>query len=336
MVDKIHETVDAKALADHYLIRNGYVFLAITYPYNVFDALLIRYPQDAICFSPRLPFSTRNLDEHIMLINNLGIEKAMIIGSDIHFVKRCPSLKYLKIVPSEDSENCFNYSPLYDMQEIKSLQCATIYGAKEQFSTTIDYAKLNGLESFSVSNSGYLNYENCTSAKSLALANYGGSDIHNAFSSLWLDTLSLIQCKIKCLDGIEKSRNMQCLYLYHNRSLQDISAVKRVGKTLRTLRIKNCPQINDFSVLGELENLELLELTGNNVLPSLSFLKTMKNLKTFIFSMNVKDGDLSPCINLSYVYSAKDRKHYNFKDTDLPKGEYVHGNENIEAWRRLE
>ena len=158
----------------------------------------------------------------------------------------------------------------------------------------------------------------------------------DAFTSSILDTLTVIQCNIKTLEGIQKSQKMQCLYLYYNRSLQDITALQKVKKTLRALRVENCPKIDDFSVLGELEDLELLELDGSNELSNLSFLKTMKNLKTFVFNMNVKNGDLSPCLDLSYVYSEKNRKHYNLKDTDLPKGQYVHGNETIEAWRRLE
>lgn len=52
--------------------------------------------------------------------------------------------------------------------------------------------------------------------------------------------------------------------------------------------------------------------------------------------MNVVDGDLSDCLNLSYVYSEKDRKHYNLKDKELPKANYVLGNEDIEEWRRME
>jgi hypothetical protein len=89
-------------------------------------------------------------------------------------------------------------------------------------------------------------------------------------------------------------------------------------------------------VLGELESLELLELSGNNELPNLNFLKTMKNLKTFVFNVNIKDGDLSQCLKLSYAFSEKNRKHYNLKDSDLPKGQYIRGNETIEEWRRLE
>ena len=51
--------------------------------------------------------------------------------------------------------------------------------------------------------------------------------------------------------------------------------------------------------------------------------------------MNVQNGDLSPCLNLSYVYCQKNRKHYNLKDKELPKGKYYRGNESIDEWRRL-
>ena len=146
----------------------------------------------------------------------------------------------------------------------------------------------------------------------------------------------MLQCGIHSLEGIEQSEKMQCLYLYYNRSLKDISALANVKKTLKALRIENCPKLEDFSVLAELENLELLELTGKNTLPNLEFIKKMKNLKTFIFDMNILDGDLTPCLELSYVYSRKNRKHYNVKEKDMPKGKYVRGNEDIEMWRRFE
>lgn len=38
----------------------------------------------------------------------------------------------------------------------------------------------------------------------------------------------------------------------------------------------------------------------------------------------------------SYFYLERNRKHYKLKDADLPKGEYVRGNETTDLWRRLE
>lgn len=327
---------DSRVLADRYILRNGFSFTAINHPGNVYDAIVIKYPRDVPCFSPRINGSSHSLKEQIEFINRYRIEKALIIAENIDFITRCPTLKHLRIIPADSSGNEFDYSPLYKMPQIKSLQCSTVYGFKEKFSTCIDCGKINGLEDIHIANCGYENYNTVETLKGLGLSNYEKRDMSEAFSSSILDTLSIFQSKIITLEGIQKSQKMQCLYLYYNRSLQDISALQKVKKTLRALRIENCPKIEDFSVLGELENLEFLELSGSNELPSLSFLKKMKSLKTFIFSVNVKDGDLSPCLDLSYVYSEKNRKHYNLRDTELPKAQYVRGNETIEEWRRLE
>ena len=62
----------------------------------------------------------------------------------------------------------------------------------------------------------------------------------------------------------------------------------------------------------------------------------MPNLDILGFCPALKHLRICPSYNLSYVYSEKDRKHFNLKDKDLPKVNYVRGNEDIEEWRRLE
>lgn len=336
MVDNILEPVDYKALSERYIVRDGFVFWSITYPHNVFDAIIIRNPQKTICFSPLLPYSERTVEEHISLINEMKLEKAIIVAENIDFIVECPSLKYIKIIPVDSVGDGFDYAPLYKMPQIKGLQCSTEYGFYEQFSTTLDCLRINGLEDIHITNMKYQSFDKIDTLKSLGLSNYKKYDLSEAFNSVMLDTLSIFQSKIVSLDGIQKSQKMQCLYLYYNRSLRDIGALKYIKNTLKALRIENCPKIEDFSVLCELENLELLELSGSNELPDLGFLKQMKNLKTFVFDVNILDGDLSSCLDLLYVFSKKNRKHYNLKDSVLPKGQYVRGNETIEEWRRLE
>lgn len=336
MID-IHEMItDTRALTTGCILRDGFPFTSITYPANVYDAIAVKYPQDVSCFSSRIKGSSRSLEEQIAFINRHRIEKAFIIAESIDFITACPTLRHLRIIPADSAGDGFDYSPLYKMPHIKSLQCSTVYGLREEFSTYIDCAKINGLEDIHVTNSRYKNFQTVRTLKGLGLSDYGKKDLTEAFDSLILDTLAVFRSKTATLEGIEKSQKMQCLYLHDNRSLKDIRALEKVKKTLRALRIENCPKITDFSVLSELENLELLELSGSNELPGLGFLEKLKNLKTFIFSMNVKDGDLSPCLKLSYVYSERNRKHYNLKDAELPKSQYVHGNETIEEWRRLE
>lgn len=327
---------DIIILPNRAIATNKFSFGSVTFPGNVKDAIIVKHPYHMIC-TPGVIASTRSLEEHIEFINRHKIEKAHIIAPNIEFITACPSLKYLLISPAGIDEDNFDYSPLYDMPQIKSLGCPTTYGLFiDKFRTTIDLGKIRGLESVHIYDKGQLNYKEIKTLKSLGFGSYDGEDLVGAFSSTIIDTLTLIECKIRTLEGIQLSPKMQCVYLYYNRRLKDISALSKCKKTLRALRIECCSKIEDFSVLGELENLELLQLTGSNELPNLDFLKNMKNLKTFIFNVNVKDGDLSPCLWLSYVHSSRIRRHYNLKNADLPHNKYYRGNDSIEEWRRTE
>lgn len=326
---------DIEILCKGYIERNSYIFTSLTYPYNIYDAIVIKHPMNVDINQPCYGKSIKNLEDHISLINKYQLEKAVLLVDSLDFIVKCPSLKYLHIVPSTDKD-FFDFSPIYNMPEIISLDCQTCYGREEQLCSCIDYQRIKGLKDLSVSGKGHVNYNKIRTLKSLQISGIKINNLTDAFCSSKLDTMRVITCGIKSLDGIEKSKNITCLYLQYNRLLKDISALRQVKSSLRALRIENCPKIEDFSVLYELENLELLEITGNNSLPDLYFLKEMKKLKTFIFSVNILNGDLTPCINLNYVFCEKSRRHYNLKDKDLPKGRFIHGNEGIEMWRRLE
>ena len=180
-----------------------------------------------------------------------------------------------------------------------------------------------------------VNFEKITSLKTLSVTEYKGDNINKLFLCKELDTLELTSCNIRTLDGMENTPKMQCLYLNYNRRLCDISALKNARKTIKALRICKCPKISDFSVLAQLENLEFLFLEGSNKIPNLDFLKSLPNLKTFIFDMEISDGNLLPCMRLSYAHCGKTHKHYNVRSKDLPKGVYYRGNDNIEFWRRI-
>lgn len=320
--------------------KDGFAFNFnhIPHPPSEGFKLIPMFERDYMQAAVRIEVCDKSLEDYQAYINKYGIDKAEIIMPDLRILQLCPSLKYLRIFPSLYAPEGFDFSPLYELHEVKSLHCRNVYGPRGKYSSEIDYSKIHGLVKLSVDvNKKVFNFNKVDTLKSLSVGSFKGAsrDLTDMFCSQELDTLEIQQCGIYSLNGIETSRKMQCVYLYYNRSLSDISALSRVKGTLRALHIMNCPKIQDFSVLGELENLEMLDLQGNNSLPSLDFLKNLKNLKTFIFNMNVLDGDLSPCLNLSYVYSVRNRKHYNLKDCELPKVKYVWGNEDIEGWRRL-
>ena len=307
-------------------VKDGFEFDSIVYPYNKYTAIKINIEQ-------------HNIEKYVEYINEKRIEQAEIVMPNLEFLKRCPTLKKLYIIPSYNATKDFDFSPLYEMGEIESLHCINQYGERMQHYAIIDYSKIHGLKELSLdANCASKNFNKIESLKTLRIGGFLGKnkDLTDLFSSVVLDTLELNECKEQSLEGIEKSKKLQCLYINYNRSLKDIKALGKVKETLRALRIRNCPKIEDFSILKELENLEMLELYGNSSLPDLSFLQSMKKLKSFIFDFNIEDGDLTKCLGLEYVYCSRGRKHYNLKDSDLPKGKFFAGNENIEEWRRLE
>lgn len=323
------------SLREGCICYNGFVFTALTHPRNVYDAIVIHTVPE--CKErPRLKRSMLSIHDHVRFINEHSIDKAVIFADSIEFVLQCPSLKHISVTPINAVGNGFDFSPLYHMPAIKDLTCHTVYGDRMQFRSSVDYSRIRGLEELGVYNGGHISFNKVQDLKSLHISTIEATNLYEVFCSKKLDTLRIVQCGIRSLRGIEQSEKIQCVYLHYNRVLSDISDLSKVSKTLRALRIENCPKVSDFEVLAELENLELLELSGKNTLLNLSFLKGLKNLKTFIFNMNVLDGDLTECLNLQYVACLKNRKHYNLKDADLPKRIFVRGNENIELWRRME
>ena len=278
---------------------------------NISDAIVVHNPQEAIAVSPVLIRSKRTLREHVLYIQKNKIKKAIVVAEDIHFLKECPSLEYLLIIPSMTS-NCFDYSPLYEMPNLKWLRCETMYGWKGERTATIDYSRMQNLKSLGLS--GKKGNQNVNSAKNIEElycdCGFPNSDnLEGILPNDSLTTLSINQSPIRTLDGIESATNLCNLELTYNRRLVDISAIKKLSKTLTKLKVDACGKIADFSVLSYLGNITELTLKGNNTLPNLFFLKGMPKLMAFQLTMDVEDGDISLCKNVSWK-NIKHRKHF--------------------------
>ena len=311
---------DFSVLRDNYLVRDGYVFSSWSDRPNVFDVLVIKQPNNASGNTRNYPNSMHSLEEHIRLIHEENIERALIIADDISFIMECPSLKMFSVFPANSTGSGFDYSPLYREQEIKTLNCHTTYGEKDEESCSIDYSKISGLIDLGVYGKGHFNYASIDTLEKFWVSNIKKCDnLYQISRSGELKDLTVLQCGIRSLDGIEQYQKLQSLDLSSNRLLCDISMLGKVGESLRLLNIEGCAKITDFSCLYDLTVLEHLSLIGNNVLPDLEFLKRMTRLKTFTFSMEIVGGDLSPCLRIPYVSCMKNRKWYNLKDKDLPK-----------------
>lgn len=284
------------------------------------DAIVICNPSDSVCIAPAFLRSKKTLEEHIRYVQEHQLKKAMIVAEDINFLRQCPSLEYLYVIPALSAVD-FDFSPLYDMPNIRWLQCDTVYGPEENRVSHIDYSKIRGLQRLAVT--GAKGHHQVASIKDLKILylNNGqpvSKTLEGAFHGSVLEELDICQSPICSLDGLEQAKKLRQLGLSYNRKLEDISALSNVKDTLVTLEIEACGKIRDFSVLYELRNLENLRLIGSNILPNLNFIRNMPNIKSFIFMMNTVDGNLSMCEQIPYV-AIKNRKHYSHKDKEFSK-----------------
>ena len=315
---------------------DGLQFVPVTFPMNKPDALLVENLQ---------------IDQLVEYINRKDLKKAYLSGmSDFEILRKCPRLEHITIefnLPFRDYASLpkkrgkfykeYDSEPIYTLAQLKTLNIITGDAPALNETLTVDFSRLKDLRQYHGNYCFIENMQDQYAMQTLVLNHYPGENLTGFGHMKDLDTLELSFSKVQTLDGAESLNRLQCLTLKYNRSLHDISALAASKKTLKSLNIQNCSQINDFSVLGELENLQKLQLWGSNVLPNLDFLKGMPNLKTFVFDVEVANGDLSGCMNLAHVACAKFRKHYNCKKQDLPISKpVICGNEDIEEWRRLE
>ena len=315
--------------------RNGIPFYPVTFPFNKADGLLIQDIQ---------------LQDQISYLNKNKIVSVFLSGMPcFEFVKQCAMIEHLTIELKLGGKyysslikrgskyiKKYNVEPLYSLQNLKSL---TIIDLEESFIVsdfTIDLTRFPELELYSGDYKFTNGLERAHHIKTLWLNNYPNDSIVGLSGLTNLDSFTLCSSRIKSLDGCERMSNLQCLYLYRNRNLENISAITALKPTLRALRIEYSSKISDFSYLGEMTTLKLLGLVGSNKIASISFICKMKELQTFVFTIDIQDGNLTPCLRLSYASCPKGRRYYNLRDDQLPKGAYIRGNECIEEWRRTE
>ena len=305
---------------DRYRVENGFVFYRMDDP-KAWDTIVVRVPQSAECWVPKIGFSGRMLEEHVRFINEKNITKAIVIADDLSFLKNCPTLTELSVIPSDDMEGTLDYSPLYDMPNLKKLICRTYRDSTEIPVGCVEYDRIEGLKELYIEDSNRdKGYERCASLRTLCIQGlHKCDDLSGCFDAEGLRELDLVQGKMKTLNGLGRSRAMERVSVSYCRTLADIDGLAEVADTLQFLEIDNCGKIKDFSVLEKLTNLQELILIGKNELPDLHFLRNMPKLWRLVVNMNVRDGDLSLCMDIDYVYIYPDRRHYNLKDADLSK-----------------
>ena len=299
--------------------RSGFQFVS-NHLVNVFDSLVVFSPDSARHWSILYGQPQRSLEEHIALINGMGLDRVTVVAEDLSFLSRCPGLRHLHIVHAETTVKSLDFSPVYTLLDLESIEIqSSATPAGKGPAIRIDLSRLTGLRDVRVWSNDPYNYHLLPRLDRLSIgSDKRHRDMTNISCSPSLMDLDLEWCGTRTLDGIGRYP-LQRLTLLYLRRLEDISALSGCAYTLRSLSIEGCNKITDFSCLHRLHNLEILYLKGGQVLPDLSFLENMPRLRVFIFSMTVENGDLTPCLDVPYVYCSKIKRHYNLKDKDLPR-----------------
>ncbi len=323
--------------------KNGFNFTT-----NVISAetekqvfLIVKMKGRSTVESPQLFALEHSEEEYVSFIQSKQIKAATVILDDFSFLNRCPNIEMLSLYPSFQAPNHISFEPVYNLKELRMLEPKTVYGYDDRFWSEFNCEKLasaSTLEWFGAScKKGVKNISALTGLKSLLLSSYRATDLRDAVNSPVLDTLSLLYCGNRSLEGIEATKNLIALKVDSCFKLVDIDALYSASNTLQGLVIEDCKNIKDFSVLGELKELTRLSILGSGKIPTLSFLDNLPNLKTFTLSVDVDDGDLSYCDRLEHTSIYPNRKHFNRKNEDFPhikRPDVILGDETIELWRR--
>lgn len=183
--------------------RGGFQFAGTGEMY-IYDALVVFSPDGSRCggyYSHH-----RTLEECIALINRFQLEKVIIIGDDLSFLSRCPSLKDIWIKYPYGAEKCIDFTPVYQMDHVRTFSCtAPPKDIPRKFIRPIDYTQMNGLQHLSVYGEKNSNFNLVPSLETLFLTgNSAYSDLSKVSRSDQFKKIDLLQCGIRSLNGIEQ------------------------------------------------------------------------------------------------------------------------------------
>lgn len=213
-----------------------------------------------------------------------------------------------------------NISAIYKLENLEILKSTGL--VKKEF----DFSKLLTLKKVLIEYNKNLNsIFNCENLKELEIHKFSEKKSDKFKGLINLKKLVLRQFKMVELQELGKLEKIEYLEISHNRAIDSLESLNQ-SKSIKELRIMNCPKIKDFSSLSELKKLEELTIENQKDIPSLDFIKEMPNLKrvSIIGSSNVLDGKLKWLLdkkNCKLVCEVK--KHYDVKWSKDEKDNFI-------------
>ncbi len=187
----------------------------------------------------------------------------------------------------------------------------------ENKTSIIDFVNFPNLKSLGIDDTkNLINVDRAIKLESLGIGTLNKTSKIDFSKLLNLKDLLIIRGNIENLE-ILNNLNIEKLSVNYCGKLNDISSLTSLKKNLFELEFYNCKKIENIEIIGNLENLNCLKLSGLGEIKSLSFIKKLKNLKKLSFvDTNILDGDLSYCEGIEFV-GFNNKKHYSHKYEDL-------------------
>jgi len=133
-----------------------------------------------------------------------------------------------------------------------------------------------------------------------------------------LECLEFVRGNLTTLNGVDKLTNLKSIHLSYLTKLSNIDDLRTLPN-IEIIELDSCKKVDDYFVFNELKSLKKLLILNGGEIPSIKFIENMPNLEFFsIGSTVVKDGDMSPCLNLKYA-GFNDKKHYSHTNKQIKK-----------------
>jgi|ERR1043166_1267868 Leucine-rich repeat (LRR) protein len=207
-----------------------------------------------------------------------------------------------------------------DISVLNSLRKLKTLGFADNKTSIIDLSNFPFLATLACDYSPRLKgLEACEELSSLTLSGYKSDDhtVEEIPPLSSLVTLSLFVTNVRSLVGIGRFPLLKELKVFRAKRLEDISELRKVSRTLTTIEFDSCKGIRDYEILSELSKLKKLIISNSGEIASLDFVRDLHNLEFVSFvGTNIKNGDLSPCIEVKYV-GFDDKRHYNMRFEDF-------------------
>lgn len=164
--------------------------------------------------------------------------------------------------------------------------------------------------------------EKCSKLKHLYFRHYKprSKDLTELPSLTNLEFLGIIQSPIESTKGVGKFKKLKRINLAYLPKLTTLCDMENLP--IEVAEVQNCKQLRNLEHFGVAKTLKKLICDKCGAIKSIKFIRKLKGLDHFAFlDMDVLDGDMSPCLSVSYtVFTNKKHFSHTVRQIDELKG----------------